>query len=154
MQRYFIVPPSWLEKSSANSRSGYRQIDIPGRTCFLGGSRYQPFFASRYGILSFAAGKERAGYGPILATVYSLAQKSGGPSLSATLWLEGFTPRLRYAAMAHRSWSDMWRHEGQGIGRARYLGVAGKFPTPGVVEVMVTSGVSPGRKPYRKALNI
>ena len=34
---------------------------------------------------SFAVGYGTAGYGPIFWTVYSLAQKSGGPSLSCTL---------------------------------------------------------------------
>jgi hypothetical protein len=57
-----------------------------------------------YGVdLSPTPGNGDAGYGPILATVYSLAQKSGGPSLSATLLLTGFTPRFRYAAMSRKS---------------------------------------------------
>ena len=33
--------------------------------------------------------------GPIFSTVIADAQKSGGPSLSATLLLAGFTPFLR-----------------------------------------------------------
>ena len=51
--------------------------------------------------------------------MYSLAQKSGGPSLSWTLWETGFKPRLIYAAMAFNSSFDMLRHEIQGIGGAR-----------------------------------
>ena len=35
--------------------------------------------------------------------IIRLAQKSGGPSLSATLCSTGFSPRFRYAAMARKS---------------------------------------------------
>ncbi len=47
------------------------------------------------GRLSLAAGKGGAGYVPYFWGVYSLAQKSGGPSLSGTRLLTGCTPRLR-----------------------------------------------------------
>jgi hypothetical protein len=43
--------------------------------------------------------------------------------------------------------AGMCRHDGQGIGTARYFGVGGKLPCPGVVEVISTSGVSPGLSP-------
>ncbi len=44
---------------------------------------------------SRAVGKAGAGYVPIFSGVYSLAQKSGGPSLSATRLRTGFTPCFR-----------------------------------------------------------
>jgi hypothetical protein len=66
----------------------------------------------------------------------------------------GFTPFFKYAAIAQRSSSGMWRHEVHGIGGARYCGLAGKFPFPGVVPVISTSGVLLGRSPYRRALKI
>jgi hypothetical protein len=56
--------------------------------------------------------------------------------------------------MSHNSWSDMWRNAGHGMGGARYFGFIGKLPWPGVVDVIATSGVSPGRNPYRIALKI
>ncbi len=62
-------------------------------------TRWRLVFSCSY-LRSLAVGYGTAGYGPILATVYSLAQKSGGPSLSCTLWLTGFSPSLRYAAIA------------------------------------------------------
>jgi hypothetical protein len=40
----------------------------------------------------------------------------------------------------------MWRQAGQGIGTARYFGVFGKLPWPGVDDVMSTSGVYQRRK--------
>jgi hypothetical protein len=45
-------------------------------------------FLSAGGCCSLAAGKAGAGYAPMVAGTMTLAQKSGGPSLSATL----FTP--------------------------------------------------------------
>src|SRR5665213_1345896 len=71
------------------------------------------------GSRSFADGNAGGGYRPIFSTVYALAQKSGGPSLSGTLFVAGLTPRFRYAAIARSSTSDMKRHPGQGIGGAR-----------------------------------
>ena len=52
---------------------------------------------------SFAVGYFATGRVPYFGSAYSLAQKSGGPSLSATLWFTGFKPRLRYAAIAINS---------------------------------------------------
>jgi hypothetical protein len=48
----------------------------------------------------------------------------------------------------------MCRYAIHGIGGARYLGRSGKFPWPGTLDVISTSGVSPGRSPCRIALKI
>ena len=58
------------------------------------------YVARTYGTFSFAVGNGDAGYGPILSTVNPLTQKSGGLSLSGTLFFTGLRPRLRYAAMS------------------------------------------------------
>ena len=39
------------------------------------------------------------------------------------------------------------------MGGARYFGRDGKFPCPGMFDVISTSGVSPGLRPKRSELN-
>ena len=83
-------------------------IEQPAPTRSSLASAKSAAMSPRYrGSCSFAVGNGGAGYRPILSGVYSLAQKSGGPSLSATLLTTGLTPRFRYAAMARSSASDM-----------------------------------------------
>ena len=61
--------------------------------------RHVPFVACWQAVyrsrLSLAVGNGAAGSVPIFSDVYSLAQKSGGPSLSGTRLLTGLTPFFR-----------------------------------------------------------
>src|SRR5689334_20086359 len=84
---------------------------------------YFPFFVDLASVArSFTVGNGGAGYDPSFScgiSLYSLTQKSGGPSLSATLFFMGLSPRFKYAAIAQSSSSDMCLHDGHGIGGAR-----------------------------------
>ena len=95
------VPTTKPSSSGAASRSPWCGLrrgrvaglrNVPNRNCSATATTLLPVLSEARGRtyrsgppFSFTVGYGRAGYGPIFATVYSLAQKSGGPSLSCTL---------------------------------------------------------------------
>ena len=88
------------------------------------------------------------GCDPIFSTVYSLAQKSGGPSLSgdlvahrlhAALQIRGDRPQVLIGHVTPR--------RATASAARGSAGSPGSFPVPGVVDVISTSGVSSGRRP-------
>lgn len=67
----------------------------PAGTRSPGGANWLAGYTGSYCATSLLVGNAGAGYDPIFSTVYSLAQKSGGPSLSGTRFSAGASPYFR-----------------------------------------------------------